>query len=73
MVPHVYEWKGHLPKLKKGKEDSPVEHLLEFYGRMHKMNIHHEDFLMKILMYSLEGHTREWYISFPPSRISSLK
>jgi hypothetical protein len=40
---------------------------------MHQMNIQHEDVLMKLFMYSLEGDAREWYRSLPPSSISSLK
>jgi hypothetical protein len=37
------------------------------------LNIHHEDALMKMFMYSLEGDARVWYRSLPASNISSLR
>jgi len=37
------------------------------------LGIHHEDVLMKMFMYSLEGDAREWYRSLPLASISSLK
>jgi hypothetical protein len=40
---------------------------------MDQNNIHHEDVLMKMFMYSLEGDARVWYISLPSSNISSLR
>jgi hypothetical protein len=40
---------------------------------MHQLGIHHEDVLMNIVMYSLEGDAREWYRSLPPVSISSLE
>jgi hypothetical protein len=40
---------------------------------MHQWGIHHEDVLMKMFMYSLEGDAREWYRSFPSASISSLE
>jgi hypothetical protein len=40
---------------------------------MHQWGIHHEDVLMKMFMYSLEGDAREWYRSLPPASISSLE
>jgi hypothetical protein len=51
----------------------PVEHLLDFHECMHKMDIIHEDVLMKMFRYSLEGKVREWCRYLPPSNISSLK
>jgi hypothetical protein len=72
-VPHIDEWQGRLPKFKEGIDDNPVEHLLEFHELMHHLDIFHEDVLMNMFMYSLEGDAREWYRSLPPSSISSLK
>jgi hypothetical protein len=40
---------------------------------MDQLDIHHEDVLMKMFMYSLEGDARGWYRSLPPSSISSLQ
>jgi hypothetical protein len=54
-VPHVDEWKGQLPKFKEGIDDNIVEHLLEFHELMHHLDIFHEDVLMNMFMYSLEG------------------
>ena len=38
-----------------------------------QLSIHHEDVLMKMFMYSLDGCVRQWYITLPASSISSLK
>jgi hypothetical protein len=40
---------------------------------MQQLDIHHEDILMKIFMYSLEGYAKQWYRTLPASSISSLK
>jgi hypothetical protein len=72
-MPHVDEWQECLPKFKEDKDDSPTEHLLEFHEHMHQMNIHHEDVLMKLFMYTLEGDAHEWYWSLSPSSISFLE
>jgi hypothetical protein len=40
---------------------------------MLQLGVLHEDVLMKMFMYSLEGDSRQWYMSLPPSIISSLK
>jgi hypothetical protein len=72
-VPHVDEWQGRLPKFKEGTDDNPAEHLLEFHELMHQLNISHEDVLMNMFMYSLEGDARDWYRSLPLSSISSLQ
>jgi hypothetical protein len=40
---------------------------------MQQLDIHHEDILMKMFMYSLDGDARKCYFSLPPSNISSLK
>jgi hypothetical protein len=39
---------------------------------MHQWEIHHEDVLMKIFMFSLVEDARQWYHSLPPASISSL-
>jgi hypothetical protein len=39
---------------------------------MHQWEIHHEDVLLKMFMFSLAGDAHEWYRSLPPASISSL-
>jgi hypothetical protein len=39
---------------------------------MHQWEIHHEDVLLKMFMFSLAGDARKWYHSLPPASISSL-
>jgi hypothetical protein len=50
-----------------------AEHLLDFHECMRQLGIVHEDVLLKMFRYSLEGKAREWCRYFPPSNISSLK
>jgi hypothetical protein len=38
---------------------------------MHQWEIHHEDVLMKMFMFSLVGDACEWHHSLPPASISS--
>jgi hypothetical protein len=73
VVPTIDEWGDYLPRFRKDKDDNLADHLLEFHEVMHQLGIHHEDVLMNMFMYSLEGDYREWYRSFPPASISSLK
>jgi hypothetical protein len=73
VVPTIDEWGDYLPRFREDKDDNPADHLLEFHEVMHQLGIHHEDVLMKMFMYSLEGYAREWYRSLPPASISSLK
>jgi hypothetical protein len=56
-----------------GENDNPIEHVQEFHALMQQLDIHHEDILMKMFMYSLDGDAHKWYYSLPPSNISSLK
>jgi hypothetical protein len=65
VVPTIDEWGDCLPKFKESKDDHPTKHFLKFHELMHKWNIMHEDVLMKMFMYSLEGDAREWYMSLP--------
>jgi hypothetical protein len=73
VVPTIDEWGDYLPRFREDKDDNPADHLLEFHEVMHQLGIHHEDVLMNMFMYSLEGYAREWYRSLPPASISSLK
>jgi hypothetical protein len=73
IVPTIDEWGDYLPRFRENKDDNPADHLLDFHEVMHQLGIHHEDVLMKMFMYSLEGYAREWYRSFPSASISSLE
>jgi hypothetical protein len=73
VVPTMDEWGDFLPRFREHRDDNPAEHLLEFHELMHQWGIHHEDVLMNMFMYSLEGDAREWYRSLPPASISSLE
>jgi hypothetical protein len=59
--PTIDKWGDYLPRFREDKDDKPVDHLLHFHEAMHQLGIHHEDVLMKMFMYSLEGDAREWY------------
>jgi hypothetical protein len=49
-----------------------VEHMLNFHECMHRLGIIHEDVLMNMFRYSLEGKAREWCRSLPVTSIASL-
>jgi hypothetical protein len=72
-VPSIDIWGDHLPRFAEKKEDNPSDHLIRFHQCMIQLDIYHEDVLMKMFVFSLEGDAREWYRSLPPSSISSLK
>jgi len=72
VVPSLDEWGDYLPIFGKGEEDNPAQHLIEFHELMHQWEIHHEDVLLKMFMFSLVGDARKWYHSLPPATISSL-
>jgi hypothetical protein len=50
-----------------------VEFLLNFHECMLKLKVIHEDILIKLFRYSLEGKSSDWCRSLPPSSISSLQ
>jgi hypothetical protein len=72
VVPAPNEWNDYFPIFREHKEDNPAHHLREFHELMHQWEIHHEDVLMKMFMFSLAGDAHEWYHSLPPASISSL-
>jgi hypothetical protein len=72
-VPTMDEWGDFLLTFREHRDDNPAEHLLEFHELMYQWGIHHEDVLMKMFMFSLEGDARKWYQSLPPANISSLE
>lgn len=47
--------------------------MISFHELIHLLGVTHEDVLMKLFMYSLDGSVHEWFRSLPTSTISSLK
>jgi hypothetical protein len=72
-VPDIKIWGDILPKFGEYEDDNPGQHLFEFHKLMEELNVHHEDVLMKLFMFSLENDARLWYKSLPHSSIPSLK
>ena len=72
-VPTMDEWGDFLPRIRGDDHDHPAQHLIEFHQYMNQLGIHHEDVLLKMFMYSLEGNAIQWYRSLPISSISSIK
>jgi hypothetical protein len=72
-VPDIKIWEDVLPKFGEYEDDNPGQHLFEFYKLMEELNVHHEDVLMKLFMFSLEKDARLWYKSLPHSSIPSLR
>jgi hypothetical protein len=73
VVTTMDEWGDFLPAFGEHRDDNPAENLLESHELMQQWGIHHQDVLMKMFMFSLEGYSREWYRSLPPASISSLE
>ena len=58
--------------MKKG--DDAAIHLFIFHKHIHKLGVGwHEDSLMKLFMFSLEGYARSWYEGLLVESLSSLK
>jgi hypothetical protein len=51
-------WEDVLPKFGRYVDDNPAQHLFEFHKLMDELNVHHEDVLMNLFMFSLERDTR---------------
>jgi hypothetical protein len=62
-----------LPIFSGNDEDNPAQHLIKFHQCIDQLDVYHEDDIMKMFVYSLEGDARQWYQSLPISSISSLK
>jgi hypothetical protein len=60
-VPTIDIWGYFLPRFRQKDEDNPTLHMIDFHQCMHQLGISHEDFLMRMFMYSLEGDVRECY------------
>jgi hypothetical protein len=72
-VPHLSEWGDLLPIFREEKDDDPVQHLIDFHQCMEQLNLHQEDVLMKMFMFSLKDDARDWYFSLPAASISTLR
>jgi hypothetical protein len=72
-VPHLLEWEDLLPILREEKDDDPIQHIIDFHQCMEKFNLHQEDVLMKMFMFSLKDDARDWYFSLPAASISTLR
>ena len=64
-VPAITIWEDVLLKFGGYVDDNTSQHLLEFHKLMDALNVHHEDVLMKLFMFSLEKDARLWYKSYP--------
>jgi hypothetical protein len=62
-----------LPIFHGNEMDSPSQHLIDFHHYIDRLNIFHEDALMKMFVYSLDGDARRWYRSLSIVNISSLQ
>jgi hypothetical protein len=72
VVPSPDEWGNYFSIFREHEEDNPTQHICEFHELMHQWEIHHEDVLLKMFMFSLAGDARKWYHSLPPTSIFSL-
>jgi len=72
VVPSPTEWGNYFPIFGKCEDDNPAQHLSEFHELMRQWEIHHEDVLLKMFMFSLARDARKWYHSLPPASISSV-
>jgi hypothetical protein len=61
VVPTMHEWGDYLPRFRGDDHDHPAQHLIDLHQYMDQLDIHHEDVLLKMFMYSLEGEARQWY------------
>jgi hypothetical protein len=67
------EWEGFFPRFRGEDWEVPVEFLLEFHEFMFKIKIIHEDVLVKLYTYSLDGAAHDWCRSLSFSCITSLR
>ena len=57
-IPDIKIWEDVLPKFREYVDDNPAQHLFEFHKLMDELNIHHEDVLIELFMFSLERDAR---------------
>ena len=59
-VPDRSEWEGFLPRFRGEDWEMPTEFLLDFCECMLKLKVIHEDVLIKLFTYSLDGAAHDW-------------
>jgi len=73
-VPSILESADFLPLFHRDEGDNPAQHLIDFHQCIDRLNVYHEDALMKVFLYSLHGDAqRWWYHSLHVASISSLQ
>jgi hypothetical protein len=72
-VPDRSEWEGCLPRFREENWEMPVEFLLDFHECILKLKVIHEDVIIKLFTYSLDGAARDWCRSLPVAYITSLR
>ena len=60
VVPTMHEWGDNLLRFIGDNHDHLAQQLIDFHQYMDQLDIHHEDVLLKMFMYSLEGEVRQW-------------
>jgi hypothetical protein len=69
-VPDRSEWEGCLPRFREENWEMPVEFLLDFHECILKLKVIHEDVIIKLFTYSLDGVARDWCRSLPVAYIT---
>jgi hypothetical protein len=72
-APSFSECANFLPIFSGKEEDNLAQHLVKFHQCIDQLDVYHEDSLMKMFIYSLDGDAQKWFWSLPASSISSLK
>jgi hypothetical protein len=72
-VPSFLECVDFIPIFSGDEGDTLAQHLIDFHQCIYRLNIYHEDALMKMFVYSLNGDARRWYPSLSIASISSLQ
>ena len=71
--PSFLECADVLPIFHGDEGDNPAQHLIDFHQFIDQLNSYHEDSLMKMFVYSLNGDAQRWYRSLSIASISSLQ
>jgi hypothetical protein len=72
-MPSRDEWEGCLPRFRGENWEVPAEFLLYFHEYLLKLKFLHEDVLIKLFRYSLDGAAHDWCRSLSIANVSSLK
>jgi hypothetical protein len=70
LVPSREAWENYLLRFRGNYYDHPIENLLDIHECVRHLDIVHEDVLMKMFRYSLEGNACEWCISLLAAIVS---